>query len=475
MLFNTLTFAIFMAAFLSLYASTQGRVRLGLIVLGSYIFYGWWDWRFLSLIMFSTGVDFMVAQRLDRSSDERLRQRLLITSLIVNLGLLATFKYLGFFVDSLVSSLEMLGVSSNLTSLQIILPVGISFYTFQTMSYTIDVYRRRMAVEHSFLRFAAYVAFFPQLVAGPIVRASHLLPQFAHDKPLIWANIVRGMEMILWGLFLKCVMADSLAGVVDFAFSSSEVAAPSSLLVGIVFYAFQIYGDFCGYSLIAIGLGRVLGFDLGINFDRPYFSTSFSEFWQRWHISLSSWLRDYLYISLGGNRHGTYKTQRNLVLTMLLGGLWHGAAWTFVAWGALHGTYLIIQRLLGPGYRRLVTNLGVPNTLDRIFLITLVFSGTCVAWVFFRADSFGTAFTYLRRLWTMDVLNFGSAPMKFQIAKGAALILFVVVLEALSFRMRLSGAIRRYRIVHLAAGCVLVWCMALLGTYGGDAFIYFQF
>ncbi len=475
MLFNSLAFLVFLAAFFPLYAALRGRTRLWLILAGSYLFYGWWDWRFLSLIAISTGVDYVVGLKIDASQDDARRKRLMWISMAVNLGFLAVFKYFGFFTESLVAALQAAGWGGRLEPLHIVLPVGISFYTFQTMSYTIDVYRRRLPVERDLLRFACFVAFFPQLVAGPIVRAAHLLPQFRVDQPLRWENLLRGAQMMLWGYVLKVGMADSLAAFVDNNFEHVHTLPSSSLALGVFFYAFQIYGDFCGYSLIAIGLGRVLGFDLGINFDRPYFSKSFSEFWQRWHISLSSWLRDYLYISLGGNRHGVARTYRNLMLTMLLGGLWHGASWTFVVWGALHGGYLVVQRLAGPAWRRLMDALRVPRTLESVGLILVVFLFTCLAWVFFRAPDFDTAFTLIRRVVTLDGWSLAAVPAKFQVIEGLALIAFVVAAEALSFRVRLADAIVRRPVVATLAGAAALWFIAFFGTFGGDAFIYFQF
>jgi len=474
-LFNSLAFLVFIAAFFPLYVVLKGRARLWLVLAASYLFYGWWDWRFLSLIAISTGVDYLVGRKLDTVEDAVARKRLLVLSVTVNLGLLGVFKYLGFFTASLLAALHAAGWNGRAEPLEIVLPVGISFYTFQTMSYAIDVYRRRIPVERDLLRFACFVGFFPQLVAGPIVRASRLLPQFREDQPIRWANVVHGVQLMLWGYFLKVGMADSLAAFVDQNFAHVDTMPSSSLFLGVLFYAFQIYGDFCGYSLIAIGLGRVLGFDLGVNFDRPYFSRSFSEFWKRWHISLSTWLRDYLYVSLGGNRRGVRKTYRNLMLTMLLGGLWHGAAWTFVVWGALHGCFLVVQRLVGPHWSRLVAALRVPEWLDTVTLQLTVFAFTCLAWVFFRARDFDTAFTLLHRLLTVDGWSLSAVPAKFQVIKGLALIAAVVTLEALSFRVKVSDLVVRRPAVAVATATAVIWAIALFGTFRGDAFIYFQF
>ena len=475
MLFNSLIFFAFIAGFFPLYVGLRGRARLWLILAASYLFYGWWDWRFLSLIAISTGVDYVIGLQLKTETAAARRKRLLLVSVAVNLGFLAVFKYLGFFTESLIEALRAAGWTGRADPLKIVLPVGISFYTFQTMSYTIDVYRKKLDAELDLLRFACFVAFFPQLVAGPIVRAAHLLPQFRIDQPLRWANVVRGLQMMLWGYFLKVGVADSLATFVDRSFAHVDTLPSSALALGVFFYAFQIYGDFCGYSLIAIGLGRVLGFDLGTNFNRPYFSRSFSEFWQRWHISLSSWLRDYLYISLGGNRGGVAKTYRNLVLTMLLGGLWHGAAFTFVVWGALHGAYLVIQRLAGPAWARLVATLRVPKLAEAVFLGVMVFALTCLAWVFFRAPDFPTAFTLIERVITLDGWSIAAVPAKFQVIKGLGLIAVVILLEAASFRWSLAEAIAERPLLAVCSGAALIWAIALFGTFDNTAFIYFQF
>jgi len=345
MVFNSLPFLVFIGIFFPLYFSLRGRFRLWLCLIASYIFYAWWDWRFLSLILTSTLIDYLIGLRLNRETDTTKRQWLLRLSMVMNLGFLGFFKYFNFFVESFQDILLSLGLEPDLHTLHIILPVGISFYTFQSMSYTIDVYRKEIPVERDFLRFATFIAFFPQLVAGPIVRAKELLPQFAADIKFEWNRFSFGLSQVLWGFFKKVAVADSLAPFVDQCFAAPESFSALHLSLGVFFYAFQIYCDFSGYSDIAIGLARIMGFDFPDNFRTPYFSRNFSEFWTRWHITLSSWLRDYLYIPLGGNRQGTFNTYRNLMLTMLLGGLWHGASWVFVFWGFLHGLYLVGQRL----------------------------------------------------------------------------------------------------------------------------------
>lgn len=470
MLFNSFAFLIFLPLFMIGYWSTRGRARLWVMFLASLVFYGWWDWRFLFLLLFSALVDYSLGLLLENEQDDAARHRLIVLSIVVNLGLLGFFKYFNFFADSAAQLSDALGLHVTWTTLRIVLPVGISFYVFKTMSYTIDVYRRTQRAERDLLRFATFVVFFPELVAGPIVRASRLLPQLNHDQRFDYERAVSGLSLICAGYVRKVVVADSLAPLVDVRFAHPEAHSALSLLIGVYFYAFQIYCDFSGYSSIAIGLARILGFDFGINFDRPYFSRSFSEFWTRWHISLSSWLRDYLYIPLGGNRGGTLFTFRNLMLTMLLGGLWHGARWTFVAWGGLHGLYLVSQRLVGPAYQRAVKSLRVPRPVSNAFLILLVFHLTCLAWVFFRAQSFQNAWQILSSIASMRDMSFASVDNKILVLKGAMLIAGLLLVEVVTLR---TGEISPARRLAFAASCI--WILLLFGSFSGNTFIYFQF
>jgi alginate O-acetyltransferase complex protein AlgI len=383
MLFNSDIFLQFFAAFLLLYWLVRHHLaaRNLLLVVASYFFYGWWDWRYLSLLLVSSLLDYGVGRALAGTEHPRRRQLWLALSLTANLTILGVFKYYGFFVDSLAALLERAGIPFHPGTLHVLLPVGISFYTFQTMSYAIDVYRRELPATRNLINFLAYVAFFPQLVAGPIERGKHLLPQFERTLHLSAAMLREGAWLILWGMTKKVVFADNLAPLVEMVYDGPANSGPAVVL-GTVAFALQIYGDFSGYSDIARGLARVLGFDLMVNFHLPYLATSPREFWQRWHISLSTWLRDYLYVSLGGNRRGKVRTYVNLLTTMLLGGLWHGAAWNFVLWGAWHGGGLVTHRALGAGdpatASRMRAALGWAATLG------LVLYG----WLLFRARSF---------------------------------------------------------------------------------------
>lgn len=475
MVFNSLPFLVFIGVFLPLYFLLKGRARLLFCLLASYFFYGWWDWRFLVLILVSTTVDYALGLFIGDTDDATRRKQLLVASMVLNLGFLAFFKYFNFFIESFQNVLLSLGMEPDNHTLHIILPVGISFYTFQSMSYTIDVYRRQIEVERDFMRFATFIAFFPQLVAGPIVRASELLPQFGADKRFEWHRFTFGLSQVLWGFFKKVAIADSLAPFVDQCFAAPGAFSSFHLAVGVFFYAFQIYCDFSGYSDIAIGLARIMGYDFPDNFRTPYFSKNFSEFWTRWHITLSSWLRDYLYIPLGGNRHGTFNTYKNLMLTMLLGGLWHGASWVFVFWGFLHGMYLVGQRLLSPLYNRLLNAIRMPVFLQDGLSILLVFTLTCFAWIFFRSPDFATATQIIGRILSLDDFSPDSIVNKFVALKGFVLILILLLAEISNFRLDFYEKATYRPMFRLAAFAVLLWLIAFFGTFGSNAFIYFQF
>lgn len=382
MSFNSTVFLQFFAGFLLLYYLCRSCLvaRNVLIVAASYLFYGWWDYRFLGLLVFSSLFDFSAGRLLDRAQKCRSRKAILWLSLTVNLGLLGLFKYYDFFVESLTVMLAAWHIDVQARTLGIVLPVGISFYTFQSMSYVIDVYRRDMKATSNLLSYLAYVSFFPQLVAGPIQRGHHLLPQLERTLAITRAMLAEGLWLILWGLFKKVVLADNLAPLVDLVYDHPSATGPAVVL-GTVAFAFQIYCDFSGYSDIARGTAKWLGFDIVANFNLPYAATDLRDFWRRWHISLSSWLRDYLYVSLGGNRRGTARTYVNVLLTMLLGGLWHGAAWNFVLWGAWHGAGLMLNR----GWQEHSGLSGrLPAGLARLATFLFVLYG----WLLFRAGSF---------------------------------------------------------------------------------------
>ena len=410
MLFNSLEFFIFLPVVFALYW-TIGSKRLTaqnlLIAVASYIFYGWWDWRFLSLILFSSLVDYTIGISLCKTEKPSKRKLLLWVSICVNLGFLGFFKYYNFFIDSLINSFTFFGKELSLNTLNIILPVGISFYTFQTLSYTIDVYNKKLKPTNNFVGFMAFVSFFPQLVAGPIERATNLLPQFSVKRSFKYQNAIDGLRQMLWGLFKKVVIADNCAKYANMIFNNHTEYNGSTLLLGAFFFAFQIYGDFSGYSDIAIGVSRLFGFNLKRNFAFPYFSRDIAEFWRRWHISLSTWFRDYLYIPLGGSRGGTKMKLRNTFIIFIVSGFWHGANWTFIVWGALNAIYFL--PLLLTNKNRVNTNLVAEGkylpSIKELAQMSVTFFITLIAWVFFRADNVAHAFDYLRNTFNSSLFN----------------------------------------------------------------------
>jgi alginate O-acetyltransferase complex protein AlgI len=403
MLFNSLDFAIFLPIVFILYwFVTQRSLKWqnALVVAASYVFYGWWDWRFLSLIVFSTLVDYTIGRQMHGTENQKHRKLLLWTSIIVNLGFLGFFKYYNFFVDNFVQAFSFFGQSIQPNSLNIILPVGISFYTFQTLSYTIDVYKRQLEPTKDIVAFSAFVSFFPQLVAGPIERASNLLPQFYKKREFNYAKAADGMRQILWGLFKKVVIADNCAQYANEIFNNSADYTGSTLFMGALFFTFQIYGDFSGYSDIAIGTSRLFGFNLKQNFAFPYFSRDIAEFWRRWHISLSTWFRDYLYIPLGGSRGGTWMKVRNTFIIFIVSGFWHGANWTFIVWGALNAVYFL-PLLLTKNNRNHIDIVAKGKSLPtfrELTLMLITFGLTIFAWIFFRAENVGHAVQYISDL-----------------------------------------------------------------------------
>jgi D-alanyl-lipoteichoic acid acyltransferase DltB (MBOAT superfamily) len=410
MLFNSIDFAIFLPIVFILYwFGTNKNLRLQnfLIVAASYLFYGWWDWRFLSLILFSTFVDYSVGLGLLKQENPTKRKILLWISILVNLGFLGFFKYYNFFLDNFKTAFLFFGIGLNANSLNIILPVGISFYTFQTLSYSIDVYKRKLEPTKDFIAFAAFVSFFPQLVAGPIERATHLLPQFYNKRTFDYSKAVDGLRQILWGLFKKIVIADNCAEFANQIFNNSADMNGSTLVLGALFFTFQIYGDFSGYSDIAIGTSRLFGFDLMRNFNFPYFSRDIAEFWRRWHISLSTWFRDYLYIPLGGSRGGTWMKVRNTFIIFIVSGFWHGANWTFIVWGALNAIYFLPLLLTNNNRNNIetVAKGKLLPSLKELSLMLLTFALTVFAWIFFRAENISHAFSYITGIFSKSLFE----------------------------------------------------------------------
>lgn len=472
MIFNSVIFWVFFALVFVVYRVMGHRAQNRWLLIASYVFYGYWDWRFLTLLAFTTTVDFFVSKTLARTDDSELCRRLLILSVVSNLSVLGFFKYAGFFVASAQSLLEHMGWQVPAWQLQLVLPVGISFYTFQSMSYTIDVYRRNLVPADSWMDYALYVSFFPQLVAGPIERATHLLHQVREPRCLAPERWPEGIWLIIWGLFKKVVIADNLAGYADAVFQGSTPLNTMTVLIGIYAFAIQIYCDFSGYSDMARGLARLLGFDLMLNFWNPYFAQNPSDFWRRWHISLSTWLRDYLYIPLGGNRGGMWLTYRNLFLTMLLGGLWHGAAWNFVLWGAYQGLLLIAHRAwcrTRGGGDATTSRVG----LQKIMAMVVMFHFTCLGWLFFRADSLEQINAMLQGLLVLPSFVVSDYSPWLGLFLLSAPLGFVQLYQEKTgdpwAPMRLSLCAR----IIFTGGLLLG--IFVLGNIASPAFIYFQF
>lgn len=402
MVFNSLDFAVFLPVVFAIYwllGAARIRPQNAFLLASSYVFYGWWDWRFLGLIAASTVLDFWVGLAISKQHLKVKRRLLLTISLLINLGALGIFKYCNFFVEGFVSAFSFFGSSFKAAELNVVIPVGLSFYTLQTMGYSIDVYRKKMEAHKDLLSFASFVAFFPQLVAGPIERAAHLLPQFSLRRHFLLKEAHLGLRQILWGLFKKVVIADGCAEVVDLVFMYYLKFSGLTLWLGPVFFAVQIYCDFSGYSDIAIGTARLFGFKLSQNFKFPYFSTNLIEFWRRWHISLSTWFRDYIYLPLGGNRTTPFKMGSNIMLVFLVSGLWHGADLKFLAWGGIHGILYLTTKSLQTLSNRLFT--PIPSNIKQGFSIAsmaFTFLLLVMSWLFFRIDSLSMLPQYLHEM-----------------------------------------------------------------------------
>ena len=405
MLFNSIEYFYFLPTVYILYwfvFKKDLKLQNLLILISSYFFYGWWDWRFLSLIFLSTVVDYFVGLKIYDSQDNKVKKTYLWISILFNVGLLGFFKYFNFFIDSWIDLLGSFGYEQkSVWTLNIILPLGISFYTFQTMSYSLDIYYKKLKPTKDFISFASFVSFFPQLVAGPIERASNLLPQILTKRVFKYEQGVQGLRLILWGMFKKVVIADSLGIMVDRIFDDYQSMDGGVLLLGLIYFAFQIYCDFSGYSDIAIGTAKLFGIELMSNFKFPYFSRDIGEFWRRWHISLSSWFRDYLYIPLGGSKGGRWMSIKNIFVIFIISGFWHGANWTFIMWGLTHALLYIPLFLIGKN-RRYTTNVVSENnwfpSIKEFFQMGITFFSTMVAWAFFRSDSISDAFSYLNSI-----------------------------------------------------------------------------
>jgi alginate O-acetyltransferase complex protein AlgI len=485
-LFNSSDYVLFLPLVLLLYLLLQRvglRAQNALLLLASYTFYGWWDWRFLGLLFGTTLNDYLVGIGLERTQNPARRRALILLSIGVNLGVLGFFKYYNFFVSSLIGAFAGIGVQLQAPTLKVILPVGISFYTFQALTYTIAVYRREMRATRDAIGFFAYVAFFPQLVAGPIERARHLLPQFFTPRVIEPEAFASGLRQMLWGFFCKLVVADNCATVVNSIFDH-ETGLPGSIrLLGAILFAFQIYADFSGYSHIALGTARLFGFELMQNFATPYFSQSPPEFWRRWHISLSTWFRDYVYIPLGGNRASRPRQAFNLLVTFTLSGLWHGANWTFIVWGVLNGLYVIPRVFIGEPLARPASS---PRVFVRIptvmFRIALTFALTVVAWIFFRSSTISGAWRTLREiaspsLFVSPLAGLRAMGLLTTVVYAALAIAFLLAMEWWQRDKKYALELGDRAALVTWPACALVCVITLLFRYTGASldFIYFQF
>ncbi len=470
--FNSLPFVVFFLVVYALYLLLQKapngfRLQNLLLLAASYFFYGFWDWRFCLLLGATTTTQFLLARQISFTEEPRKRKVLLATAVTISLTVLGIFKYMGFFADSLSHLLNVFGMQASFTTLHLVLPVGMSFYTFKEISYVADIYRKKLEPAKSILDFGLYVSFFPQLVAGPIERAGEMLPQIARPRKITAEMVDAGSYLILWGFFKKLVIADNLSVVANTVFDNYHRYHGIDVIIGVIAYAGQIYCDFSGYTDVARGLARLMGFELPLNFKLPYFAQSPSDFWTRWHVTLSGWLRDYLYIPLGGNRGAEWKIYRNLMITMLLGGLWHGAAWNFVAWGGYHGLLLCVYRAWTTVYPPVAN----PGRLRIALRMGLMFVLTLIGWVFFRAHSLDQIYTMLTSVGFSHSPDTSTFLSKLFVLIGP--LLLVQWFQARSanllipLRMRIPS-----RIVWQAA---LLVGLIMFGARQSAEFIYFQF
>ncbi|MFH6994876.1 MBOAT family O-acyltransferase [Flavobacterium sp. FlaQc-48] len=482
MLFNSLNFAIFLPIVFVLYwFATRGNLKFQniLLLVSSYFFYACWDWRFMFLLIFSTLLDYYTGIKIYKATSNLKKTFWLWLSVGINLGFLGVFKYYNFFANSFADGLSLLGFKTNLMTLQIMLPVGISFYTFHGLSYVIDIYKNRIKPERNFIDYSLFVSFFPLLVAGPIERATHLLPQISKKRRFDYVKAVDGLRQILWGLFKKIVIADGCAEFANTIFNNSTEYSGSTLVIGALFFTFQIYCDFSGYSDIALGTARLFGIELLRNFAFPYFSRDIAEFWRRWHISLSSWFKDYLYIPLGGSKGGMWMRIRNVFIIFLVSGFWHGANWTFIVWGFLNALFIMPSVIFNTNRNNLqiVAQGKYLPTVKEFLAIYLTFSLTVFAWIFFRANNLGHAFSYISQIFSSSLFTIPKFPGMSKAVIIAALTVVFIIVEWL-------GREQEYALANLGAKWYkpLRWTMyyiiifAIYKFSGAEQqFIYFQF
>lgn len=476
MLFNSIEFLVFLPIVLLLYWFILNKKLRGqnlLILISSYVFYGWWDYRFLSLIFLSTVVDYFIGLNIPRKSNEQSKRVLLWCSVLFNLGVLGVFKYYDFFIESWIDLFSSVGYEiKSVRTLKLILPVGISFYTFQTMSYTIDIFKRKLKPTSDFISFASFVSFFPQLVAGPIERASNLLPQILKKRELNYKQINQGLRLILWGMFKKVVVADSLAPLVNDIFLNYQNLGGVTLWLGAIYFSFQIYCDFSGYSDIAIGTSKLFGFELMSNFKFPYFSRNIGEFWRKWHISLSTWFRDYLYIPLGGSKGGKWKSLRNILMIFLVSGFWHGANWTFIVWGLFHSVLFIPSFLFKKNRKHLGSVIGddkIFPSLKELIQVISTFILVTIGWVFFRSQSITDSIHYFKNSFLIE------NQIQFLPNKIFAYILILIFVEWIGRYDERDITLKIPK--HLIFVFVLILIILIISNFNSESqeFIYFNF
>ena len=456
MVFNSIDFIYFFIIFTTIYFLCKNNFTIQnyFILFSSLIFYSFWDYRFVFLLIASTTIDYLFGLLIFNEKKIKRKKLFFILSISINLLILFFFKYYNFFIDSTNTIFHLLNINIKSSLLNIILPIGISFYTFHSLSYIIDIYWGKITPTRNYVAYASFVCFFPQLVAGPISRAGDMLPKFLNKRNVDYDKILDGISQIIFGFFKKIVVADSIALYVDNSYNNLHVISDLQILLSVLFYSIQIYCDFSGYTDIALGLGKIFGIEFKLNFDRPYLSKNFSEFWKKWHISLSSWLRDYLYIPLGGNKNGNFNTNRNLFLTMLLGGLWHGASYNFIIWGSLHGLYLIIGKY-------------IKLNISTFISIFITFSITSLTWIFFRSQSFDDSLFIIKRIFTLNSYNLLEI---FTVVKCLYLIILLSILDIFFYNYHNIDNKKRF-ILNI----IILLNIVIFATFSSNAFIYFQF
>lgn len=483
MLFNSISFAIFLPIVFILYwFATKGNLRLQniLLLVSSYFFYACWDWRFLFLLIFSTLLDYFTGIKIHEATNKNNKKLWLWLSICINLGFLGVFKYYNFFAASFADGLALLGIKANFGSLLVILPVGISFYTFHGLSYVLDLYNNRIKPERNFINYFVFVSFFPLLVAGPIERATHLLPQIIKKREFDYSKAVDGLRQILWGLFKKIVIADNCAEYANTIFNNSADYSGSTLVLGVLFFTFQIYCDFSGYSDIALGTARLFGIDLLRNFAFPYFSRDIAEFWRRWHISLSSWFRDYLYIPLGGSKGGIWMKIRNTFIIFLVSGFWHGANWTFIVWGLLNALYIMPSIIFNTNRNNLdiVAKGKYFPTIKEFLSIGITFGLTVFAWIFFRANNVEHAISYLSKIFSSSLFTIPHFPGIGLTPSIILLTILFLIIEWLGreqqYALQITASIKKFYL-RLICYYVVIASILLFGNFSENPFIYFQF